>query len=68
MLQPSGIHSSVHSGKSEEHYFTKNPLELCSIVLKVFGEVFITTGTIDDEIQLPNEYIKLVSNNTKRTD
>ena len=43
-------------------------MELCSIVLKVFGEVFITTGTIDDELQLPSEYIRLVSNNSKRTD
>lgn len=66
--QPSGIHSSVHSTKSEEQYFNKNPLEMCSIMLKVFGEVFITTGTVEDEIQLPIEYIRFASHNTKRTD
>ncbi len=66
--QPSGIHSSVNSAKSEENYFNKNSLEVCSILLKVFGEVFITTGTVEDEIQLPIEYIKFASHNTKRTD
>lgn len=66
--QPSGIHTSVQSTKSEEQYFNKNPLEVCSIMLKVFGEVFITTGTVEDEIQLPIEYIRFASHNTKRTD
>jgi hypothetical protein len=58
----------VNSAKSEENYFNKNSLEVCSILLKVFGEVFITTGTVEDEIQLPIEYIKFASHNTKRTD
>jgi hypothetical protein len=68
MSQPSGIHSSVNSAKSEENYFSKNLLEVCSIMLKVFGEIFITTGTVEDEIQLPNEYVRFASHNTKRTD